>query len=63
MSHYQLRSKVALDLVHRVWAMFGDFPSPGHAVWPHAITFSDSCRIDRTVLVSFHSVAGEQSSP
>jgi hypothetical protein len=44
-------------------AMFGDSPFPGRAVRPHAITFSDSCRIDRTVLASFHSVAGKLSSP
>jgi hypothetical protein len=43
--------------------MFGDFPFPGRAVWPHAITFSDSCRIDPTVLAGFHLVAGELSPP
>jgi hypothetical protein len=31
-------------------ATSGDFPFSSRAVRPHAITFSDSCRIDRTVL-------------
>jgi hypothetical protein len=43
--------------------MFGDFPFPGRAVRPHAITFSDSCRVDPTVLASFHLVAGELPPP
>jgi hypothetical protein len=43
--------------------MFGDFPFPGRAVQPHAITFSDSYRIDPTVLASFHLVAGELPPP
>jgi aspartyl/asparaginyl beta-hydroxylase (cupin superfamily) len=65
MSHYHLRSKVALDLVDAlsIRAMFGDFPLSGREVRPHAITFSDSCRIDPTVLASFHLVAGELPPP
>jgi hypothetical protein len=43
--------------------MFGDFPFPGWAVWPHTITFSDSYRIDPTVLASFYLVAGELPPP
>jgi hypothetical protein len=43
--------------------MFGDFPFPGRAVRPHSITFSDSYRIDPTVLASFHLVAGELPPP
>jgi hypothetical protein len=65
MSHYHLRSKVALDLVDHV-------VDPGdvlvtscsiQAVRPQAITFNDSCRIDPTVLASFHLVAGKLPPP
>jgi hypothetical protein len=59
MSHYHLRSKVGLDLVDHV-------VDPGDVLVTffvlfrrYAITFSDSCRIDQTVLASFHLVAGK----
>jgi hypothetical protein len=43
--------------------MFGAFLFPGRAVRPHSLTFSDSYRIDLTVLASFHLVAGELPPP